>query len=106
MLPEIFSALQFMGTIILLLVLAVAALSIIVFKLYQNVRALREQHQALDYDASYRIERLEKAGEYLDEELKSIDSRVTVNSYRVAHLEFINDIEYVDGSEYADANAV
>ena len=48
MLPEITNALHLMGVIILLLVVAVAVLGVVAFRLYQHVRALYEHLQSLE----------------------------------------------------------
>ena len=109
MLPEITNALQFMSVIILLLVVAVAVLGVVAFRLYQHVRALSEHHQSLDYDATTRMNHLQNAHGYLDEhvteQFQLLDSRVAALSWRLTHIEeFLNDdVEYVDDAELADA---
>ena len=106
MLPEITNALQFMGAIILLLVIAVAVVGVFAFRLYQDVRALYEHLQALDTEATYRLNHLQNAHDYADrhvnEQLQLLDSRINALSWRLTPIEaFLNDdAEYVANAEY------
>ena len=78
MLPEITSALQFMGVIILLLITATAILGVVAFRLRQDVRALYEHLQLLDQQVTVDFHRV-----------SDLEDRVNTYSHRVAELEFI-----------------
>ena len=106
MLPEITSALQFMGAIILLLVVAITFVGVFAFRLHQDVRALNEIHQAFVNDATTRMNHLQNAHDYADrhvnEQLQLLDSRINALSWRLTPIEaFLNDdAEYVANAEY------